>query len=140
MSRTQLPYVEPAGWQEKRSKWTWGIFFLSAAVLLATQWLSQIIGGALVGASVGIEGLASITDEEFASLNSASVWSFIVITIVLAGWCAAAASEGLTWHERRVIGEQWGMDWWRGFWKPVLIGFLVHGVIFIWVMWDIATN
>ncbi|SDS15327.1 hypothetical protein [Microbacterium paraoxydans] len=118
---------------------TWTIPFLTIALALGTQWLAQIVGGAIVGAVVGADGLANITPDNFEGLNQLVWWSSGIITVVLIGYVMIHVYQDLTWSASG-WGMPWGIDWWGSFWRPVLIGALVHGAAFAIMMWVSTTN
>lgn len=127
MPRDYMPRKEPEGWKDKRRNWSWGILFLALLVSSLAQYLAQIIAGAIVGGIVGVQGLARISASDFDSMNQLTWWSAIIITVIVTGYALLHVRDDLTWSQ---YGQQWGIAWWGSFWRPVLIGAAVHGVVF----------
>lgn len=133
MPRTRMNRSEPKGWKERRTRNAWGLFFLAAVLSLFLQWLAQIVGGAIVGGIAGVEGLAKITTADYDALNQATWWSSGIITVIVVAKVVSRAWSDLTWSIHG-YGMEWGIDWWDSFWRPVLIGTAIHGVIFSGIM------
>lgn len=126
-----MPHLEPPEWKEQRARWTWGMLLLSAVVSLLTQWLAQIVGGAVAGAVVGDAKMLAVASnaETLGNINSVSLWLFIIITVVVVFVVTRHTFDNLTWYASG-WGQEWGINWWKAFWKPVLIAAVVHGALF----------
>jgi hypothetical protein len=68
-------------------------------IALVTQWLSQIAGGAIVGGTVGLEGLVKIDADDAETLNELVWWLTGIITFVVATYTMLKTNEDLAWSE-----------------------------------------
>ena len=120
----------PAAWQSRRTGTTWGVPAIAVAASLLFHWLSQIVIGALVGATIGLEGLARITGDDFKNLSVMVIVSTLSITMIVLPSSAIRTYRNLEWlpdHPR-----PFGMSWWRDCWAPILLGTAAYASIF-WV-------
>ncbi|MDQ7877309.1 hypothetical protein Q9R08_04895 [Microbacterium sp. QXD-8] len=130
MAPEVMPWTEPTDWKSRRTTGTWGVLVLTLVVELGLQWLAQIVAGGITGALVGINGLANITATDYEQINVTVLWSAIIITVIVVFMTATRTHSDLTWIKNPPNGTRWGIKWWPSFWRPVLIGAAVHGVIF----------
>lgn len=127
----------PAGWQSRRTGTTWGVAAIAVAASLLFHWLSQVVIGGLVGAAVGLDGLARITAEDFDTMNVALTVSTLIITVIVLASSAIRTYNSLTWVQ--LDPKRYGMSWWRNCWAPILLGTAAHAFIF-WLAFVGATT
>jgi hypothetical protein len=125
----------PADWRRRRTSTTWAVSLVALAVSLLLHWIAQMAFGAVAGAMIGIEGFANITERDLETMQIMTLASTLTLTVIAIGWCGLLSYERLSWPP--AIGD-YGMNWWRYCFAPVLGLTLVHGVVFALLMFDAA--
>jgi hypothetical protein len=127
--------AEPADWRHRRTTTTWAVVGVALVASLLMHWIAQMIAGAVVGASVGLDGLANITARDLDAVQVMTLASTLILTTVAIGWSGLVSYERLSWPP---ASGDYGMRWWRYCFAPVLGLTAVHALVFAVLLSDAA--